>query len=156
MQIRRATLNDLDDIESLWQEMVDFHLALDDYYSLAPEAHTNHREYMAGLIQDETRRIFVAEDNGQLLGYLMAEVSDYPPIYIYKSYGHIGAISVAASARRTGIGRQLLEIALDWFCEQGLQRVECGVAVNNSVSQGFWKAMGFRGIVERCVMDLAG
>jgi len=64
MQIRRATLNDLDAIETLWQEMVDFHLALDDYYSLAPEAHTNHREYMVGLIQDETRRIFVAEDNG--------------------------------------------------------------------------------------------
>ena len=63
MKIRRATLAYLDAIESLWREMMDFHVACDDYFALAPEADRNHREYMAGLIQDDAKRIFVAEDN---------------------------------------------------------------------------------------------
>ena len=154
MQIRMATLADLDSIESLWREMMDFHVVLDDYFTLAPEADTNHREYMAGLIQDEAKRVFIAEDDGLLLGYLMAEVCNYPPIYVHKSYGHIGAISVTESARRRGVGRQLLEIALEWFREQKLQRVECGVAVENLVSQAFWKGLGFRDFVETHVLEL--
>ena len=61
MQIRRATLHDLDAIESLWREMMDFHATLDDYFALDPDADANHREYMAGLIQEEAKRIFVAD-----------------------------------------------------------------------------------------------
>lgn len=154
MQIRRATLTDLDAIESLWREMVDFHIIIDDYFTTAPEADANHRGYMTGLIQDETKRIFVAEDGSEILGYLMAEINVYPPIYLHQTYGHIGAILVTASARRMGIGRLLLAAALDWFRQQGLQRVECAVAVENSVSQEFWKGAGFRGFMEKHVLDL--
>ena len=34
MDIRRAALADLDAIESLWREMMDFHITLDDYFHL--------------------------------------------------------------------------------------------------------------------------
>jgi phosphinothricin acetyltransferase len=156
MQIRQASLDDLDAIEFLWREMMDFHIAIDDYFTLIPEAETNHRTYMTDLLQDESKRVFVADDAGNILGYLVAEVNTYPPIFVHKNYGHIGAISVSDSARRQGLGRKLLEAALDWFREQNLRRVECGVAVNNPVSQGFWEAMGFRGIIEHRVLDLTG
>lgn len=154
MQIRRAALTDLDAIESLWREMMDFHTVLDEYFTLAPEADANHRDYMTGLIQDEAKRIFVVENNNQLIGYLMAEINAYPPIFLHRNYGHIGAISVTKSARCEGVGRQLLESALDWFREQGVRRVECAVAVENPLSQGFWKRAGFRGLVEKHVLEL--
>jgi len=32
--------------------------------------------------------------------------------------------------------------------------VECAVAVENPVSQGFWKDVGFRGFMEQHVLDL--
>ena len=90
----------------------------------------------------------------RLIGYLMAEINTYPPIYLRQNYGHIDAISVTRLAQRRGVGRQLLEIVLDWFREQGLERVECSVAVENPVLQGFWKKTGFRGLLETDVMGL--
>jgi len=154
MQIRQATLEDIDAIESLWKEMAIFHQKIDSYFTIIPEAEVNHRTYMTGLLQDNYIRIYVADDAGGLLGYLKAEVKAYPPIYVHKNYGHIGAISVTASARSKGVGRKLLSVALEWFREQGLQRVECGVAVENPLSQGFWKGMGFRGFMETHVLNI--
>ena len=154
MKIRRASLDDLDNIESLWWEMMEFHVSLDNYFTLKPEAGIHHEKYMTGLIKDEETRVFVADGDGQLLGYIVAGVSDYPPIYLLKNHGHIGAISVTASARRLGIGTKLLDAALDWFRTQGLQRVECGVAVENPVSRAFWEEMGFRGFMANYVLDL--
>jgi ribosomal protein S18 acetylase RimI-like enzyme len=111
MQIRQAALADLDGIESLWREMMDFHIACDDYFTMGLEAASNHRQYITGLLQDQSKRIFVAAEDNQLLGYLMAEINAYPPIYLHQNYGHIGAVSVTESARRRGIGRKLLNAA---------------------------------------------
>ena len=154
MQIRRATLADLDPIEALWREMMDFHAAFDDHFTLSSQADANHRIHMTNLLQDESKRIFVADDGDQLLGYLMAEIKTYPPIYLVQKYGYIGTISVTESARRTGIGSKLLNAALDWFRDNDLQRVECAVAVENPVSRGFWKGVGFREIKETLFLDL--
>jgi ribosomal protein S18 acetylase RimI-like enzyme len=154
MQIRRATLADLDAIEPLWKEMALFHQNIDPYFTIIPEAEANHRVYMSSLLRNDEKRIFVADDSGCLLGFLMAEVNTYPPIYVHKQFGYIGTISVTESAWRKGIGRLLLDAALDWFRAQGLQRVECSVAVENPVSQGFWKGRGFRGFMETHVLDL--
>jgi ribosomal protein S18 acetylase RimI-like enzyme len=154
MQIRRANHTDLDSIEALWREMMDFHAEFDDYFRTNPDADANHRVYMMGLILDENKRIFVADDGSQLLGYLMAQINEYPPIYKYQRYGHIAAVSVTASARRRGIGSQLLNAALGWFREKSLRRVECTVAVKNPASQTFWKGVGFRGYLETHVLEL--
>jgi len=109
---------------------------------------------MTGLIQDDSKRVYVAEEKGLLLGYLTAQVNSYPPIYLHEMYGYIGGISVNASARRKGVARKLVNTALDWFREAGIRRVECGVAVENPVSQSFWKGMGFRCFVEKHVLEL--
>jgi ribosomal protein S18 acetylase RimI-like enzyme len=154
MQIRRATLTDLDAIESLWMEMALFHQQVDPYFTIIPEAEDNHRNFMTGLLQDQVKRVFVADNGDQILGYLVAEINAYPPIYLHKNYGYIGAISVTTAARRQGIGHQLLAAALDWFRAEGLQRVECSVAVENPVSQGFWKRAGFRGFMEKHVLEI--
>ena len=117
MHIRRAALDDLDAIEPLWKEMALFHQNLDPYFTIIPEAETRHRTYMSELLQDESKRIFVADDGAKLLGYIMAEINAYPPIYECTEYGHIGAISITRAARRQGVGRKLLDVALDWFRE---------------------------------------
>ena len=153
MPIRTANLQDLDAIEALWKEMMRFHAALDPYFVTIPEADVAHRSYMATLLQDETKHVFVADD-GQILGYLVMMIQDYPPIYEVQKFAEISAISVTAAARRQGVGRQLVEAVLNFCRENGIQRVECSVAVANSVSQGFWKGSGFRGVLERCVLDL--
>ena len=131
MQIRSATPTDLDAIESLWREMMDFHIALDDYFTMIPEADANHRTYMAGLLENHPDRILVAEDGDQLLGVLVMQICENPPIYPHQRYLEIMDISVSAKARRQGVGRKLLEAAIEYARQQSISRVECAVALNN-------------------------
>lgn len=154
MQIRKAIVTDLDQIEKLWKEMMIFHADLDDYFQTTSDAEDNHRSYMSGLLDDVGKRVFIAEESGVLLGYIVVMIEDYPPIYHHKKFAEISSISVTKSVRRRGIGRKLLDTALDWCREQGVVRVECAVAVKNPTSQDFWKGVGFRGYVERCVLEL--
>ncbi len=43
MEVRTASLKDLDAIESLWKEMMLFHIALDETVPVIPEAEAIHR-----------------------------------------------------------------------------------------------------------------
>jgi GNAT superfamily N-acetyltransferase len=154
MEVRTASLNDLNAIESLWKEMLLFHIALDDYFVMIPEAEAIHREYMKSILLEESERVLVADDGGVILGYIVMEVGKKPPIYPHEEYVEIAALSVCESARRKGVGRQLVEAVLTWGRGRNITQVECAVAVNNPVSQAFWVRMGFRRTVERCVLDL--
>jgi ribosomal protein S18 acetylase RimI-like enzyme len=154
MEIRTANLEDLCAIETLWKEMMLFHSALDDDFSMIPEAEEIHREYMKGILQEGEKRVLVADDGGIVLGYIRMETCKKPPIYPNIEYVEIKAISVSTSARRKGIGRKLVEAVTTWCMNRNIMQVECGVAVNNPVSQAFWKRMGFRATIERCKLDL--
>ena len=147
-------MDDIDAIESLWKEMAIFYQKIDSYFTINYEAEANHLAYMTGILTDDSKRIFVADDAGFILGYMMTYVKAYPPIYMHKNCGYTGGISVTASASCKGIGKKLLCAGLEWFRKQGLQRVECGVAVENPLSQGFWKGVGFRGFMEKHVLEL--
>jgi len=43
MKIRRAELQDLDLIENLWRELMEFHAAIDDYYTVNQDAEDKYR-----------------------------------------------------------------------------------------------------------------
>ena len=49
---------------------------------------------------------------------------------------------------RSGIGRALCDAALAWASERGQRRVEVRVAVGNVEGQGFWRALGFRDLMD--------
>lgn len=154
MEIRTANLEDLGAIEILWKEMMLFHIARDDYFTMVPEAEDIHREYMKRILCDGEKHVLVADDSGIVLGYIVMELCNKPPIYPNVEYVEIQAISVSASARRKGIGRKLVEAVTTWCRNQDITQVECGVAVNNPVSRAFWKQMGFQGTIERCKFNI--
>ena len=154
MPIRKAIHADIDALERLWREMMQFHWERDPYFTIAEDAEVNHRLYMESLIEGEDTLVLVCEDDGEVLGNIIAHIRAYPPIYLHKKFVEISEISVTASQRRNGLGGRLLEHILDWAREQGIKRVECMVALENPVSQGFWKGNGFRAVTETCVLEL--
>ncbi len=154
MKVRPAQPEDLDSIELLWLEMMEFHINLDEYFVIDPEAEVVHRKYMKNILEGGSSQVLVAEDGKQILGYLVMRVCENPPIYPHKKYVEISALSVSEKSRRKGVGRQLVNGAFDWSSDQGITRVECSVAVKNPISKAFWEKLGFRGTVERCFLDL--
>ncbi|MGE3074624.1 MAG: N-acetyltransferase family protein [Dehalococcoidia bacterium] len=56
---------------------------------------------------------------------------------------HCGALWVSPSARRSGLGRQLLETVMEWASRNGCERLEFEVTEGNP-AETLYRSMGFR------------
>jgi len=85
--------------------------------------------------------VFVADESGLVLGYISTRV-DYE---IGK--GRIPNLAVDRSVRGRGIGRLLIEHALDYFRREGMAFAMIETMDNNPVGQHLYPSCGF---VETC------
>jgi len=81
--------------------------------------------------------VFVAVAHGNIIGYVTTRVDRETGI------GHIHNLAVAAAARGQGLGRRLIEHALDYFRGQGLSHAKIETLDQNSVGQRLYPACGF-------------
>lgn len=142
--IRRAVSGDKDAIMPLWKELADFHAALGPAYALDSDAGEMFRVRLEQTLADDDWRIFLAEDDGQPIGFLSALIRENPPAYRERSYGYVEDAVVAESSRRRGVGAALYRAATAWFRERGVKTVQLSAASANPVSLAFWRKQGFR------------
>jgi ribosomal protein S18 acetylase RimI-like enzyme len=81
--------------------------------------------------------IFVAVADSSIIGYVTTRVDPEAGI------GHIHNLAVAARARARGLGRRLIEYALDYFRTQGLRHAKIETLEQNAVGQHLYPACGF-------------
>ena len=142
--IREATGADVVRIVELWEEFMDFHAALDPYFTRSADAAENFAKHAAEQIASETATVLVAEASQGLVGFCVARVSERPPVFEIAEFGSIGSLAVTERWRRKGVGEQLFGAAKRWFAERGIARIEVGVVTANELSSSFWREMGFR------------
>ena len=92
-------------------------------------------------IEANSTGVFVAEEFGKVLGYISTRV-DYAA-----SKGRIPNLAVDQSVRGRGIGRLLIEHALDYFRREGMSFAMIETMDNNPVGQHLYPSCGF---VETC------
>lgn len=61
--------------------------------------------------------------------------------------GYIAGAYVVPAMRHTGIGRQLIEAAEEWFYREGLPVSELHVLWNNEAARQFWQQAGYEPLV---------
>jgi ribosomal protein S18 acetylase RimI-like enzyme len=82
-------------------------------------------------------QVFVAEVDEKPAGYLSCHVRE-------NGRGEIGIVGVAAHAQGHGVGRDLVETAVNWLAGRGLQRATVVTQGRNIVAQRLYQALGFR------------
>ena len=85
--------------------------------------------------------VFVANEQGKVVGYISTRV-DYEA-----GKGRIPNLAVDASVRGKGIGRLLIEHALDYFRREGMAFAMIETMDNNPIGQHLYPSCGF---VETC------
>jgi GNAT superfamily N-acetyltransferase len=86
--------------------------------------------------------LFVAEDDeGRVVGLLTA--SQRWTLWHAGPCALIEELVVDEKARRRGIGRALIQAALDWASAQGCSEVEVSTELDNSVARAFYRRLGF-------------
>jgi ribosomal protein S18 acetylase RimI-like enzyme len=145
---RESDPGDLDAIGNLWQEFMDFHRKREAHFSRSMDGHERFKEFLTGHIASETSCVLVAQQNGKVVGYCLAMLAKYPPVFEKRDYGTVFDLAVTERSRRSGIGEKMYATVQAWFSERGVQRVEVRVAVSNETSTAFWRKMGFKPFVE--------
>jgi len=81
--------------------------------------------------------VFVAEENGRVLGYITTRIDREV------SKGRIPNLAVDEQARGRGLGRRLIEHALEYFRREGMAYVMIETMANNAVGQHLYPSCGF-------------
>ena len=95
------------------------------------------REELSRFINQRGSGTWVAEESGEIAGFLIAERRA-------QKVAHIVTIDVPDRWRRRGVGSLLMDAAEHWAREQKLLLVSLETAENNTAAQRLYEARGYR------------
>ena len=151
VMIRQAVEDDVDRIGELWTRLVTHHRLLDDQLpEAADDGDTLYARHILNRLEDQLTRVFVAEVDGQVVGYVFGIVVDLvPEMFIAEPGGFLADIYVEEKYRGKGIGRDLVNSLAKWFRTRGVAYVELYVANKNDDARGFWDKIGAKDLMTR-------
>lgn len=143
MKIRKATVNDKPRLEELLcQVLTVHHNARPDIFKKGTKKYTS--EELDAIITDPDRPIFVAEENGKVLGYafcIFVQHTDDNILTDIKTL-YIDDLCVDEKTRGKGIGRELYNFAVAYAKETGCYNLTLNVWADNTAALGFYEALG--------------
>jgi GNAT superfamily N-acetyltransferase len=102
-------------------------------------------EWFRGVLRNENQRVWLAEMDGVPAGYLQAAIHERAAaLFFAKSrWCEIDALGVVEEMRGRGVARGLVETAIGWARELGIERVSTQCWSFNAVAQGAFARLGF-------------
>ncbi len=142
MEVRRAVSGDVAALCGLYQAFYAYNAGQQpEYYRAAEE----NGAYPAEVLRSDGEVIFVAEEQGTLVGLIHAAEEETPPYpsVVPHRFAQVVDLYVLPDCRGKGVGRRLMEAADSWGKERGLDYMELFVLENNEVGIGFYEREGF-------------
>jgi GNAT superfamily N-acetyltransferase len=154
LEIRVASRNDYESYNRLIMEVDTLHAQEAPHYFQVPEPPGRAEDYFASFINDPRQIVFLADQDGQVVGQIHLELQQPGdlPILAKRVVVRVTDIVVAASHRRRGVGHALMDQAKAWARAQGADELSLSVFAFNRGAARMYEAEGFRAI--RSVMAL--
>jgi GNAT superfamily N-acetyltransferase len=149
--IRPAKPGDIEAIAKLWEELVAYHRELDAALPVAADDGSEHysRRIQDSLYNNHTR-VLVAEEDGEVVGYILGVLVDLlPEMFIQERGGFVADVYVKPAYRGRGIGRRLVQAIKKWFRSLNVRHFEWYVAAHNPDGIAFWRSVGGRDVMIR-------
>ncbi|MDQ3917557.1 MAG: GNAT family N-acetyltransferase [Acidobacteriota bacterium] len=146
LTVRRATPADLHVIGRLGALLVEEHHGFDPrrFLAASPETPAGYASFIGTQLEDPDKAVLVADDGGDVIGYAYAAVEGYDYMALRGPAGVLQDIIVDPEHRGRGVGRLLLEAALEFFRSRGVPRVVLSTAERNEAAQRLFAGAGFR------------
>jgi len=150
MVIRQATNSDVAQIAILNREIQAMHV------KIAPEVFRNPSEaevskWIADQIYAENTYVFVDESDAAIHAYLVLKLITRPqnPFMHAHQFAYIDHVAVSSSKRKAGIGRRIIQHAIEFAASNGYQKVELDVWSKNDAAKGAFNRLSFNPKTER-------
>lgn len=142
VQIRRAAVRDEPAISRLWHDHATYQRSLERVWprrwAAAEPCERTYARVLAPVWDDPQQAVFIAEDGSQPVGFVHVALVEPDP-----SPARIETLVAAAGRRGTGVGRALLEFALDWCAERAADEVVLDVLAADSAAVRRYEQHGF-------------
>ena len=154
--IRQASPEDYDALCTIIDEVDTLHRDRMPHIFQKPPGPVRDREYILGLLADESVGLFVAQVEGQVAGFVHALVHDTPPwpVLVPRRRAFVDSLAVGRGFRRHGVGRALMDRAHAWAIAKGAADVELNVFEFNQPAIAFYQALGYETSTRRMVRSL--
>lgn len=136
MKIRRADEKDMPELVRVYLEG---YKGLEEYSYTHPD---DVQAYLNWLFRRDVAGIWVAEEDGKIVGFLAGDGNWFSKRE-GKVVGAIHELVVLPEYRNKGIGKALVQKALEYFKSRGLDRAELWVGDENKQALEFYKSLGF-------------
>jgi len=136
--VRDATPGDASALVALAQQVgaepEGWLIADDSWRGIADE-----RRYLRAIRRHPHAAVFVAEEEARIVGRLSVARDPHPASFHVADLG----LMVVASHRRRGIGRALLQRAVEWAAESRVRKLELHVFPHNEPAIALYESFGF-------------
>lgn len=100
-------------------------------------------EELRSFITTRTAKTWVAEENGEAVGFLVAHKTANMKKLAKLAETHIVTLDVIEQARRRGVGGALMDAAENWARVQGCRVISLETAEDNHAAQAFYRKRGY-------------
>jgi ribosomal protein S18 acetylase RimI-like enzyme len=154
--IRPAGQHDLPTLGRLGAMLMRTHYAFDPQRFLPPgsSAEEGYAWFLGNVMESPEGRVFVAEEGGELAGYVYVALEPLSWKELRGPAGFIHDVAVREESRRTGVAEQLMQAATAWLREQGAPRVILWTAAPNEAAQRLFRRLGFRETMLEMTLEL--
>jgi len=142
LEVRLATLNDVEAICRLYNEFFAYNAGLQPKYYKAGE---ELGEYPKNTIEDQNADIFIAVENNDAVGFIHIRKAKTPAFdsVVPHNYAQIIDFIVTTSCREKGIGSRLMDAAKLWSRDLNLEYIELLVLHNANEAFSFYERKDF-------------
>jgi len=144
--IRPARDADVPALGQLGGALLRVHYDFDPQRFLTPpdEPEAGYAWFLGTQMHESDACVFVAEQDGQVVGYVYAGLEPMSRKELRDAAGFIHDVAVAEPYRGRGLGEALVQRASDWLREHGAPRVLLWTAQRNAAAQRLFLRLGFR------------
>ena len=141
--VRQAGPDDLATVVALRLSLLREHGSHPIYGRLRGDAAHRARDLFGAQLDSPSEVMFLAERGGQVVGILRCVESTGSPLLHPARYGYVSSVFVTPAARRAGVLRALLDRAVAWCEDRGLDEMRLHSVAGDAVSEAAWDALGF-------------
>lgn len=141
--IRKLQEDDVDGISTLWQKFAQMREGMTNSKILNEDAADYFFGYATGLVQRKDTLTLVAEEDGRVVGYLIALKQRRPPIYHHTRVAYLSDAFVEEPHRRQGILKQFVAELDAWCRREGITAIDVQIFKGNGLAQEIYQRMGF-------------
>lgn len=130
-------------VTDLWRPFATDMEARNERFELADDADEAMTANFKNGIQQDNVFVFVAEVDEELVGYLLFEIRDTPPIFTRERDCALDQLFVKPEHRGEGIAQSLIDRAVMIGEEKGAETVVMSIDAENEGALGFFDELGY-------------